>query len=84
MIEPHPLETIDEDVFQKAKGNGAGKRIQGDQKENPSNSIYSTWDDPVIPSRTVTPIYQQTCFLGGWVSMWTRFPRIRKPHRDWL
>lgn len=66
MIEPHPLETIDEDVFQKAKGNGAGKRIQGDQKENPSNSIYSTWDDPVIPSRTVTPNLSAD-LLPGWL-----------------
>ncbi|MCH7500226.1 MAG: DUF3987 domain-containing protein [Nitrospinae bacterium] len=51
----------------EANGNGAGKISQGDQKEKPADSTYSTWDDPVIPSRTVTPNLPAD-FLPGWLS----------------
>ena len=53
--ELHPMAITDENSFQEAKGNGAGKNTQEEQKENSLNSINSNWEDPVIPSGMDTP-----------------------------
>jgi len=47
-------------------GNGVGKVQPEGKKVNSTNSVYSTWEDPVIPNQTAVPDISSKS-LPGWL-----------------